>query len=136
MAPVVMLRTLRTLVVARDLSFRQRAVTVLVELGPVAFAMTALDDTDEIVALVERQHADVVVLDATGFAWAVPQVMTVLCNVAPHVGIVVVNGGAGDSSRPRSVLPKWGWAADLSEAVLHAHRFGNPLREDITDVHN
>lgn len=129
LAPVIMLRRIRTLVVARDLGFRQRAVTILGELGPVTFAVVSLDD---VVALVEQERADVVVLDATACAAAVPRIVAALCDVDPSVGVVVVSD-EHDRRRPAAWqgLSKWGWAADLSAAVMAAYHHGNPLREEL-----
>jgi len=135
-APVVRLRPIRTLVIARDLAFRRRAVTVLVELGHVAFAMVALDDCDEVLTLVERQRADVVVLDATGLASAIGPLVSVLHDAAPRVGVVVVADLVDRAIQTLVVVPKWGWAADLSGAVRDAYRLGNPLKEELSDVRN
>ncbi len=129
-APVVMLRPIRTLVIARDLGFRQRAMTVLVALGPVSFAVVA---PDEVVALVERQRPDVVVLDATGAAAAIGETVAALHEVNPHLGVVVVSDESG-RTRSLPALPKWGWAADLARAVQVAYRHGNPYKEDLSDA--
>jgi hypothetical protein len=132
LAPVVMLRPIRTLVVARDLGFRQRAMTILGELGPVAFAVVSLDD---VVALIEQQRADVVVLDATACASSIPRIVAALYDVNPRVGVVVISDGTPDHAR-RGVpaLPKWGWATDISAAVMTAYRCGNPLLEGLRDA--
>ena len=124
LAPVVMLRPIRTLVVARDLGFRERAMAVLLELGPVAFAIVSLD---EIVALVERQRADVVVIDATACAPAVNRIAAALYDVAPRVGVVVVSDEIRRTNHTLPAVPKWGWATDLTQAVQTAYREGNPL---------
>lgn len=126
LAPVIMLRQIRTLVVARDLGFRQRAVTVLGDLGPVSFAVVSLDD---VVALVEQQRADVVVLDATACAPSVPRIVAALCDVDPSVGVVIVSDErARHTPAAWRWLSKWGWASDLSAAVMDAYHHGNPLR--------
>ena len=124
LAPVVMLRPIRTLVVARDLGFRERAMAVLLDLGPVAFAVVSLD---EIVALVDRQRADVVVIDATACAPGVGRIAAALYDVAPRVGVVVVSDEVGRSRHALPAVPKWGWATDLTRAVQTAYREGNPL---------
>lgn len=133
-APVVRLRPIRTLVIARDLAFRQRATTVLVELGHVAFAVISLDSSADVVALAAQQRADVLVLDATGCAHAIGRVTSALHDASPRIGIVVVTD---EMERPAHGLPalaKWGWAADLSRAVADAYRHGNPLNEERSDV--
>ena len=135
-ATVVRLHTIRTLTIARDLAFRQRAMTVLAELGPTAFAVIAPDLTDEVAAIAVEQRADVVVLDVTHSEPAFPQVTAALRERAPRVGVVAVSDrveGAGHSSR---VLAKWGWAADLTQAVQAAYRRGNPIEEHPSDVHH
>src|SRR4051794_37272712 len=89
-AVVIRLRPIRTLVIARDLAFRERSMAVLLELGPVAFAVVSLDCPEEVLELVERHLADVVVLDATGCAPAVPPVISALYRANPRVGVVIV----------------------------------------------
>ncbi len=128
-AQVIRLRSIRTLVVARDLSFRQRVVTVLTDLGVVAFAITSLDRVDDVVALIERERADVVVLDATGCAPAAARLVFELADVSPRVGVVLV-ADDGDARHGLRTLPKWGWAVDLSRAVQQAYHHGNPLVEE------
>jgi hypothetical protein len=135
-APVIRLRPIRTLVIARDLAFRERSMTVLVELGFVAFAVTSLDEAEAVVALVARQRADVVVLDATGCGTAVDRVVCALYESAPRVGVVVVAGTSDHSFCSLPVVAKWGWAADLSRAVAAAYDHGSPLKEDHSDVRN
>ncbi|HTH71658.1 MAG TPA: hypothetical protein VL493_10305 [Candidatus Saccharimonadales bacterium] len=135
-APVIRLRPIRTLVIARDLAFRERSMTVLVELGYVAFAVTPLEEADAVVALVARQRADVVVLDATGCAGAVARVVAALYESAPRAGVVVVSGTDDRVAHTMPVLAKWGWAADLTRAVAAAYDQGSPLNEDNFDVHN
>jgi len=133
-APVVMLRPIRTLTIARDLAFRQRATTVLAELGPTAFALTALERADEVVALVQEQQPNVVVLDVTVSASALTDVVAALCETSPRVGIVAVSDAVGHAGHAFPVLPKWGWASELSHAVQNAYRCGNPLKEDPSHV--
>ena len=130
---MIRLHQIRTLVIARDLAFRQRAVTVFSELGVVAFAIAALDAADEVLALITRERADVVVLDATGCAAAVAQVIYELCEQAPRVGVVLVSSGGDDANR-LPTLDKWGWAEELSRAVQQAYHRGNPLKEEV-NVH-
>ncbi len=134
LAPVIRLHPIRTLVLSRDLGFRQRAVTVLGDLGVAAFAVASLERADEVVALIGRERPSVVVLDATGCELAVAGVLYELCEVAPHVGVVLV---ASPRERPHRLptLDKWGWAEELSRAVQDAHRRGNPLKEETANVH-
>ena len=135
-APVVMLRPIRTLTIARDLAFRQRAMTVLAELGPTGFAVAALEQPDEVLALVEQQHPNVVVLDVTVSAPALARVVTALAEHAPRVGIVAVSDVTGVAGHALPVLAKWGWAAELAHAVQDAYRRGNPLMEEPSHVHH
>jgi hypothetical protein len=111
-------------------------MTVLVELGFVAFAVASLEATSEIVDLVVRQRADVAVLDATGCARAIAPLVTALFAVAPRVGVVVVADEVDRAVQSLAVVPKWGWAADISRAVRDAYRLGNPLKEELSDVRN
>jgi len=129
-ATVTRLRPIRTLVIAHDLAFRRRAMTVLAELGPTAFAVTAVERPEEVVALVQQQRADVVVLDVTVSATALAQVVDALAQGLPRVGVVAVSDHVQCAGNSVPVLAKWGWAADLARAVQDAYRHGNPLRED------
>ena len=131
-ARVIRLHSVRTLVISRDLAFRQRAMTVLEGLGPVAFAVAGLEAVDHVAALVDDQHPDVVVLDATACAPAIGGVVLELCERVPRVGVVIVSSTAADDHLGLPALPKWGWAADLSLAVQVARRAGNPLQEERT----
>ncbi len=132
-AKVVRLRPIRTLVIARDLAFRQRAATVLGDLGDVAYAILAPDATDEVLALVHRERADVVVLDVTGCENAVARVICELLTVLPRVGVVLVARDA-DRTRVPHTIGKWGWASELSSAVQQASLHGNPIREQTADA--
>ncbi|MDP8908666.1 MAG: hypothetical protein M3N47_06015, partial [Chloroflexota bacterium] len=67
-AQVIRLHSVRTLVISRDLAFRQRSMTVLEGLGVVSFAVAGPEARDEVVALIRHERADVVVLDATACA--------------------------------------------------------------------
>ena len=136
LASVTRLRPIRTLTIARDLAFRQRAVTVLGELGPTAFAVAALDRPADIVALVVEQQADVVVLDVTASATELAQVAVALLKSLPRVGIVAVSGEKPKAGHALAVLAKWGWAAELLQAAQDAYRRGNPLKEELTHVRN
>ncbi len=126
-ANVVQLRPIRTLTIACDLGFRQRAMTVLAELGPTAFAVTPLAQPDEVVAVVLQQQADVVVLDVTVSAPALAEVVLALAKGAPRVGVVAVSDPVHRSGHRPNVLAKWGWASEISRAVQVAYRDGNPL---------
>jgi hypothetical protein len=128
---VVRLMPIRTLTIARDLAFRQRAMTVLAELGPTAFAVISLDDPAEVVALIKQQRADVVVLDVTFSATELANVVTALSTAAANVGVVAVSDRAGPTGHSLPLVPKWGWASDLAHAAQDAYRRGNPLNEDL-----
>jgi len=125
-APVIRLRPIRTLVIAQDLAYRRRSTTALVKLGHVAFALLSLDDCDAVVALVQDQRADVVVLDATACAGAIAPAVSALRAALPHVGVVVVSDHVDRVAYSRPVLAKWGGAAELIRAVQAARRDGNP----------
>ena len=124
-APVIRLRPIRTLVIAHDLAYRQRSMAVLVKLGHVAFALSSLDDRAAVVALVEHQHADVVVFDATACAGSIAGAVAALRAAVPQVGVVVVSDHVDRVAHAEPVLPKWGSAAGLIGAVQDAHRDGN-----------
>lgn len=131
---VTRLHSIRTLVIARDLAFRKRAMTILAELGPVSFAIAAIDQRHEVLALIEQERPDVVVLDATGCAPSIFGVVYDLRERVPRVGVVIVSSHASGERLGLPALAKWGWAADLSRAVQQARRDGNPLQEETFDV--
>lgn len=130
LAQVTRLHSIRTLVIARDLGFRKRAMTILAELGPVSFAITDIDQRHDVLALIEQERPDVVVLDATGCAPSILGVVNDLCERAARIGVVVVSSNAAGERLGLPALAKWGWAADLSRAVQQARRDGNPLQEE------
>jgi hypothetical protein len=127
LAKVIRLRPIRTLVVSCDRDYRERAMTVLAELGPVSFAFTSLGDAGDIVCLVQDEHPDVVVLDATGGEAAARLVIAALADAAPRAGVLVVCHHCTDAARDLQALPKWGWTQDLRAGVELAYREGNPM---------
>ena len=131
-ALVIRLHSIRTLVIARDLAFRQRAMTVLAELGVVSFAIAGIDARGQVLGLIDDEHPDVVVLDATGCTHAVGGLVYELYEHAPRMGVVLVSSAGGDQRLGLPTLPKWGWAADLSHAVQEAYHHGSPLKEETT----
>lgn len=127
LAPVVRLRPIRTLVVSADIAYHRRALTVLVELGKVSFAVAPLSDPDDIVSLLRTEGADVVVLDATDCEADARRVIEGLADASPRTGVVVVCHHCSDAARSLQALPKWGWTQDLRTAVELAYHDGNPL---------
>lgn len=129
-AQVIRLHPIRTLVISRDLAFRQRATTVLAELGVVSFVIAGIEARDAALELIRHQRPNVVVLDATGCESLIAGVVLELGKLAPHVGVAIVSAVADDLCVGLPVVPKWGWATDLMRAVQDAYRGGNPLKED------
>ncbi len=127
LAPVIRLLPIRTLVVSPDLTYRDRARTVLCELGPVSFAVTSLFQPDDVASLLQDEDADVLLLDATGCETAARKVIETLAGSAPRTGIVVVCHHCTEAARELRALPKWGWTQDLRAGVELAYREGNPL---------
>jgi hypothetical protein len=127
LAPVIRLRPIRTLVVSSDVAYHRRAMTVLVELGKVSFAVAPLPEPDDIASLLRSAGADVVVLDATDCEAAVQRVIERLADASPRTGVVVVCHHCNDAARSLQALPKWGWTQDLRAAVELAYHDGNPL---------
>jgi hypothetical protein len=125
-APVIPLRPVRTLVLSSDLAYRQRALTVLSDLGPVSFAAASPTGADAVAALLHAE-ADVVLLDATGCETAAREVIATLAGTAPRAGIVVVCQHCVGAALDLCALPKWGWTQDLRAAVEVACHEGNPL---------
>lgn len=127
MRPQELSGPIRMLVVGADADYRERAVSVLGELGRVAFALVAPTEPKDVWGLVEHEHADVVVLDATDCEAQAAKAITALWGFAPRLGVVVVCEHLTDAARDLNALPKWGWTRDLRAAVLFAHAEGNPL---------
>jgi len=127
LAPVIRLRPIRTLVVSSDVAYHRRALTVLVELGKVSFAVVSLSDPGDIASLLRSEGADVVVLDATDCEAAAQHVIEHLADASPRTGVVVVCHHCTDAARSLQALPKWGWTQDLRAAVELAYHDGNPL---------
>jgi hypothetical protein len=119
--------TIRVLVIGVDARYRDRAQTVIGELGPVAFAVAEPTDPDAVAVLAHRERADVVVLDATGCEAAVAKVVAALAAKAPRLGAVIVCEHLTEAARSLNALPKWGWRSELSAAVQHARIDGSPL---------
>lgn len=130
-ANVTRLHPVRTLVISRDLAFRQRATTVLAELGVVSFALAEIHAGGDTPLLIEKERPDVVVLDITGCAFSGAGVVYELYERFPRVGVVIVSGNADDDRLGLPALAKWGWATDLSRAVLDAYHHGNPLEDPL-----
>lgn len=126
LATVSRLGPIRTVVIARDLDFRRRATAVLGELGWVGFAIAEPDREQDLVGLVSRMRADVVVLDATACA---PAVARIVADLTDHVGVVVVSEDDLPAPYDRPAVRKWGWAADLYQAVQVAHQDASESQE-------
>lgn len=127
LAPVIRLRPIRTLVISTELAYRERALMVLADLGPVAFAVASPSEPGDVESLLREEPADVAVLDATGCEPAARRVIAALARSSPRTGIVVVCHHCTEESRELDALPKWGWTQDLRTAVERAYRDGNPL---------
>lgn len=127
LAPVIRLRPIRMLVISPDLAYRERAWTVLSELGPVSATVVSLADADDIAGLLHEEGADVLLLDATGRETAARELIQTLARTAPRTGIVVVCHHCTEAARELRALPKWGWTQDLRAGVEHAYGTGNPL---------
>lgn len=118
---------IRTLVVAGDAPYRDRAQGVLGELGPMTFALALPTDPEDVAWLVRTSDAEVVVLDATGCEALVASVVETLAQRAPATGVVVVCEHLTQAARDLRALPKWGWRSELRAAVQRARLDGNPL---------
>lgn len=126
LAPVIRLRPIRITVISTDVAYRERAWTVLSELGRVSFVVSSLAEPDDIAGLLRAEPADVVVLDATGCETAAGKVLATLAAKTPRTGVVVVCHHCTQAARELSALPKWGWTQDLRAGVERAYRDGNP----------
>jgi hypothetical protein len=121
---VIRLHPIRSLVLASDAAYRDRVLRVVGDLGPVVFAIAAerdCGDPADILELVRRERADVVVLDASGCEAGAQVVIEAVAEAAPRVGVVVVCEHSTPAARRIGALPKWGWTQDLRNAVERAH---------------
>jgi hypothetical protein len=121
---VIRLHPIRSLVVAIDGVYCDRARSVLGDLGPVVCARAAAwecAEPAEVVALVREEHADVLLLDVTGCEAQAGQVLTAVADSVPRVGVVIVCEHSTAAARSLGALPKWGWTQDLRNAVERAH---------------
>jgi DNA-binding NarL/FixJ family response regulator len=126
-APVVRLRPIRTLVVSGDVDYKDRALSVVSELGPTAFAVGSLSVPEDVLNLAAAECADVVVLDASGCEHDAGAVISKLAECLPRVGVVVVCEHCSAAAVALDALPKWGWTQDLRAGIECAYREGNPL---------
>ncbi len=137
---VVRLRPIRSLVLVDGRAYRERALRVLGELGPVAFASVrraGCDAPADVAALIGHERPDVVVLDASGCEAAVATVIRALA-AAPAtaaVGVVVVCEQSNAAARRLGAGPKWGWTQDLRRAVEAASLQGPRLPEGVAVEH-
>ena len=121
---VVRLHPIRSLVLASDAAYCERALAVIGDLGPVLLAMTAVHgcgDPADVLVLVRHENADVLVLDATGCEEGVERLIPVLAAELPRVGVVVVCEHSTTAAQRLGALPKWGWTQDLRRAVDRAY---------------
>lgn len=121
---VIRLHPIRVLVLGADSPYRDRVARVVGDLGPISFALTALRQCDEaadVLALVDHERPNVVVLDATGCETAAERVVRALAEAMPRVGSVVVCEHSTTAARRLGALPKWGWTQDLRTAVERAY---------------
>lgn len=125
--PAEQIPAIRALVVSADASYRRRAETVVGEVAAVAFALVAPAVADDVWWLVQHEHANVVVLDATDCEAAVADVIARLSALASELGVVVVCEHLTDAARDLRALPKWGWTSELRGAVQRARLDGSPL---------
>jgi hypothetical protein len=121
---VIRLHPIRSLVISSDAAYRNRVRKVVGDLGPVLHAIFAVRDCGEpadVVALVQQENADVIVLDATDCEERARRVIAVLADDVPRVGVVVVCEHSTAGARRLGALPKWGWTQDLRTAVERAY---------------
>lgn len=123
-AAVVRLHPIRSLVLAIDGAYCDRARSVLGDLGPVVCARAeawGCDEPADVVALVRAENADVLLLDATGCEAAARHVLAAVAEAVPRVGVVIVCEHSTVAARGLGALPKWGWTQDLRNAVERVH---------------
>ena len=127
MPPAELRDAMSVLVIAADERYGERAKAVLGEVASVHVALARPLDPSDVWWLAREQHADVVVLDATGCEAAIARVVEELSTRAPRLGVVVVCEHLTDAARELHALPKWGWTRELRAAVQRAQIDGSPL---------
>jgi len=112
-------RAMRVLLITADRRFRHTATLLLARRG---CAVTVGESSDDVLELVARDDAEVVVLDAgrslTAAAWNVATIET----LTPRVGVVIVGNEAERSLINLPVLDRWGSFDALFTSVVEAHR--------------
>jgi hypothetical protein len=124
MSAVVRLHPIRSLVLVDDAAYCERVRSILGDLGPVICAagtVTERAEPPDVVALVRRENADILLLDATGCEADAQRIVAALAEAIPRVGVVIVCQHSTAAARRLGALPKWGWTQDLRNAVERAH---------------
>lgn len=112
-------RAMRVLLITSDRSFRDTAALLLARRG---CAVTVGEDTEDVGALVARDDAEVIVLDAGRSLTAAACNVAAIEALAPPVGVVVVANQAEQGIINLPVLDRWGAFDALFTSVEDAHR--------------
>jgi CheY-like chemotaxis protein len=109
----------RVLLVTSDRRFRALASTLLSQRGYAVIVSRGDEDVSE---LAEREHADVVLLDATVSLTAVARQSARLGSLPTPVGVVAVSGESAGTLEALPVLAKWTSFDEVLAAVERACR--------------
>lgn len=110
---------LRVLLIARDRRFRTVASALLARRGCTVAANASPQD---VARLVERERADVVVVDAGALLTAAARTVATVMALSPPVGVVLVGDEAEGGLHNLPVLAKWGPFEDFYAAIEQADR--------------
>ncbi len=117
----------RVLLVTMDRRFRALASTLLSQRG---YAVIVSRGDEDIIELAEREHADVVLLDATTSLTAVARQSARLGSLPTPVGVVAVSGESAGSLEALPVLAKWTSFDEVLTAVERACPGGHYVTGD------
>jgi uncharacterized membrane protein (UPF0127 family)/CheY-like chemotaxis protein len=120
------LQPIRVLVISRDRYFRSVTSMLLSHRG---CSVTATAHAGRVTELIERDGADVIVIDA-GHATDAARSAAEAAAVARSVGIVVVDDSPSDSQAP-PVIAKWGPFEELFAAIEAADEHPGDWRRDL-----
>jgi CheY-like chemotaxis protein len=118
-ARIIRLRPLRVLVVSADEPFRAVTTMLLSRRGCRTFSLTAAYAAAELVA---RERIDVAVVDGEGRRLALADELSVIAEVVPPVGIVLVGDAEDTVPTGEQVLVKWTPFDDLFATIVRADR--------------
>jgi CheY-like chemotaxis protein len=104
----------RVLVIASDRRFRAVAATLLTQRG---YAVSVGGRGEDVAELAVREHADVVIIDASASLTVAAREAARLGSLRPRVEVVAVSDGSGHGLATLPLLPKWSSFDEVFEAI-------------------